>query len=490
MSDTLTAASIASALTPPHGMRPIPLASQSYELASVAASSERLLNFVAEKMPPGSRSAFILKPTAGIEAFTVMGTGPLRASATLAGSMWAISGSHAWRMQDDGSPPTDLGDVGTADADHAVSIAVGLTGVVFCVPPNAYVTDLAGAAVQQITTGTGNFPAEGASSVCYIDGYYVFSSFTGTYFFLSKLLDATSFDSLDYVRISSAVDYILRCSAHNGELWLHCLSTVQVWYDTGAVDGPFNPRAGGIIPHGLGAPSTLVELDGSMFWLGVESVVFRSNGYQAIRISDHALEEILANYDNGFLRTAYACGFVFQGHSFYALSLPVVGRTFVYDCESARWTERSSSVDGTGRWNINTACLLGARLVLGDSATGNLYHMKASFADENGVVVRREAVLPMLLAHGPRQFMNRLEIEMEVGVAPPDIITLDWSDDGGINYKAPRTIGAGSPGATRTRVVATRLGSFRQRVLRIRSSGAATIYGADVDVSPNTTASA
>jgi hypothetical protein len=34
-------------------------------------------------------------------------------------------------------------------------------------------------AVQQITTGGGNFPAGGVSSVCYLDGYYIFTSFDG-----------------------------------------------------------------------------------------------------------------------------------------------------------------------------------------------------------------------------------------------------------------------------------------------------------------------
>jgi hypothetical protein len=471
------------------GLHPLPLVGQSYQLASAAAANTRLLNLYAQKLPAGSRSDHILKPTPGLALFATMGTGPVLTSASLAGSIWAISGAHAWRLQDDGvSAPTDLGAVGTTTVDQATSIAIGLTGVVFCVPPNAYVTDLAGAAVVQITTGTGNFPAEGANSVCYLDGYYIFSSFTGTYFFLSALLDATAFDSLDFVYVSSAVDYIERCVAHNGELWLFCLSSVQIWYDTGAADAPFQPRGpGAIIAHGMGASRTIMELDGSLFWLGVDNVVYRTQGYQAQRVSDHALEELLANYAGGYLRTISACTYIYDGHTFYALSLPNsgAGRTFVYDCEVSVWHERCSAANGLGGWTINTATLLGARLLLGDAVNGNLYHMQATIPTENGVAVPRQAVLPAVVTHGPRAFMARLEIEMEVGTADaPGSVALNWSDDGGLTWTTPRTLSTGALGATRTRVATTRLGSFRQRVLQIAASAPMTIYGVDADVPP------
>lgn len=487
---TLSAASIAAALTPHVGLQPVQLASQSYELESVAAVSQRLLNFYAQRLPPGSRSAFILKPTPGLNVFTTMGTGPVLASASLAGSLFAISGTHAWVLQDDGSAPIDLGVVGSPPDGVAVSIAIGLTGVVFCVPPNAYVTGFAGAPVSQIVAGSGNFPVEGAGSVCYIDGYYVFTSFTGTYFFLSNLLTPTVFSGLSFVYISSQVDYVEFCVAHNSELWLFGQNALWVFYDTGSPTGPFIPRPGAVIRHGIGSSRTIVELDGSLFWLGVDNIVYRTSGYSPVRVSTHALEEILADYDGGLLHSALACGFMFEGHSFYALSLPVIGMTFVYDCESQIWNERCSSADGTGRWNINTASLLGARNMMGDAVTGNIYHTQASFPTEAGVAVLREAVLPVITMHGPRVFMNRLEIEMEVGTEDaPGTVTLDWSDDGGVNYKAPRVLSTGALGATRTRVATTRLGSFRQRVLRIKSMAPATIYGVDVDVPPNSQAS-
>jgi len=477
-------------------LRPIPLVAESYQLASSAASSTQLLNLYPEKMPDGARSAFILKSTPGLEEWTTIGTGPILASATLAGALWVVSGTQAWVKPDNLGPAILLGDVGTAvggggDAvSGTVTIAVGLTGVVFCVPPRAYVAnfDTVTPTFNQITTGTPageGWPTEGASSVCYLDGYYIFTSFTGTYFFTSRLLDPLAYDSLSFVYISTEVDYVEQCVAHNGELWLFGQNMVRIWHQTGSKDNPFEPRVGGLIPHGYGARRTIQSLDGSLWWLGVDNIVYRSKGYTAERVSNHAIEEVLSDYNGGFLRTASACGYMFDGHAFYALSLPLAdaGRTFVFDAATDKWHERNSSSDGIGRWNINTSSQLSARTVLGSSVNGQIFHQKMSVITENGVHLPRTAALPMIIAHGARSFMNFVEIEMEVGTPLASTgVALHWSDDGGVTFTPTRSLPTLGLGRTRARVRATRLGSFRQRILRIISPRAITIYAVDADI--------
>ena len=66
---------------------------------------------------------------------------------------------------------------------------------------------------------------------------------------------------------------------------------------------------------------------------------------------------------------------------------------------------------------------------------------------------------------------------MEVGTAhSPDSVVLEWSDDGGITYTGSRTMTVGAAGQTRKRVFTTRLGSFRNRVFRLTSQQAMTVY--------------
>lgn len=468
-------------------LQPIPLTAESYQLASVPAAQHRLLNMIAEPLPDGARAKYWLKSTPGLVQAVTMGSGPIYKTATLGGTLFAISSNGAFSVQDNlgvVSIVLTLGSVGglTSDFYHH-SIAVGLVGPCFVCPPNAFMSNFAGAPLVQITTGAGNWPAAGVSSVCYLDGYYIFTSYSGDSFFVSDLLSPTTYSGLSFVRLSSEVDFVEHAQAFNRELWLFGQNTVSAWYNTGDPVTPFSPRSGGVIHKGCGSHRTICEIDGSLFFLGIDGVVYRTVGYQAKRVSNHALEELLSNYSGGYLRSVWACAFTHEGHSFYSLSMPAISRSFVYDCTTGMWAERCSQANGVGMWTITTASELGARWLLGDATNGNLYYMRSNTTTEKGVAIKREARLPVLATHGPRAFMSRLEVECEVGTAgPASTIALDWSDDGGATFTTPRNLSTGALGATRTRVATTRLGSFRQRVLRLAATGPMEIYGVDVDM--------
>ena len=461
-------------------LEPIPLASQSYSLSSRPAAAHQLLNCYAEKLPEGSRSPFIIKPAPGLNLFQTVGTGPIYAMETVPGFLYVVSGGYFYRLHADGSPTENLGFIGVTDAP---TIAVGSYQVVVVSPPNAYVANHSITALHQITTGAGNFPVDGASSVSYIDGYFAFTSMTGDYFFVSKLLDGNTFNSLDYATSERRPDYVQHGVAHNGELWLFGQDSSVVWYNAGAANFPLRERTGSVLEQGVGSSNTIVALDNSLFWLGTDRIIYRSQGYQARRISNHAIEEVLTRY--GDLRDINACGFLFEGHAFYSITMPSVagnGRTFIYDGATQMWHERSSAASGAGIWRVRTSVQFGPYLLLGDSANGNLYDVYPDMGTDNGVTIPRFMVLPPIITHGQRAFMSRLEIEMEVATAgAPGTVLLDWSNDGGLTFTAPRSLSTGVAGSFKARVATTRLGSFRQRVLRIRSSGRATIYGVDVD---------
>jgi hypothetical protein len=471
-------------------LAPLPLASQSYELTSRPGSAARLLNMMAEPLPPGSRSPFMLKPTPGLRLVQAVGNGPIRAMASIPAYLYVISGSHAYRIQAGGFAPVDLGDIGVLNAgpsqtDLRPTIAVGADQTVIVVPPRAYVCNHNGL-LQEITTGNGNFPPEGASSVATIDGYFVFTSFTGEYFFCSNLLTGLNFDSLDYSQSARRPDYVRKAVVHNGELWLFGQDSSSVWYDAGAADFPFRERAGSTLEAGLGSYPTLTSIDGSLFFLGSDRVVYRTQGYQAVRISTHPIEEQLSRYLN--VAEITACAFVYEGHACYSLSLPNAaggGRTFVYDAETKVWHERSSAPDGLGRWRAECAVQWGTVTLLGDATIGGLFAFDPDLGQDNQAYLYRQAVLPAIVTHGPRAFMSRLEVEMEVGtVGQPYTMALDWSDDGGLNWSAQRPLELGASGDTLHRVVYNRLGSFRQRSLRLSGTGRLTIFGVDADVIP------
>ena len=196
MSDTATKA-LQTALSPQTGMRRIPLSLESYQHTSAALSSKKLVNMYAEQEPADARVAAALRPTPGLSVWLPVGSGPIHAiNDDQPGSIYVVSGTHFYLINKvTGSfVATDLGDIGTPsggfDPDHLLySIAASPTEAVVCCPPNAYVS-ANGLPVTQITT---TWPSYGASSVTYLDGYFVFTGqMQPQTFFITKLADPTA----------------------------------------------------------------------------------------------------------------------------------------------------------------------------------------------------------------------------------------------------------------------------------------------------------
>jgi hypothetical protein len=147
------------------------------------------------------------------------------------------------------------------------------------------------------------------------------------------------------------------------------------------------------------------------------------------------------------------------------------------------WHTAASSTDGTGPWRGYCSAINTGFPLIGDAGAGRLLRADPYVGTDMGVAVQRQVVLPPLYAGTKRAFCARLEVEMEVGtVHSPDSILLEWSDDGGITYTGSRTMTVGASSNYRKRVYTTRLGSFRDRVYRLTSQQAMTIYAIDCDI--------
>src|SRR5678815_771222 len=348
MSDTL--ATLQKALTPKTGMRAIPFPTESYQHPSKPYNSKRLLNYAVEAGPPDSRSPFVLMPTPGLVYHETIGTGPWHAFNTnLLGGFYVVSGDHLYRNTS--AVTSDLGSVGTMVNPYPpgtiqimVTIAVSQTAAVICVPPKLFTCEHAGAVSEIDTTA---FPGGGAASVTYVDGYFVVTQYgTGTTFSISRLNDPTAWDALDFANVEGMENVLLRAVRHRGELWLLGVGGGDSWYDAGAADFPFRRQAGGTIPYGFVARS-VASVDGSLWWVSRDGTAYRTSGYQAKRVSTHAIEMIIkaAKPDNCF-----GNAYVIDGHSYYCVTFPDINRTLCYDVVTDKWHDRSSSGDGSGAW--------------------------------------------------------------------------------------------------------------------------------------------
>lgn len=489
MSDALS--TLRSALSPKQGMTRIAFPLESYQHASLPLSDKKLLNLYSENAAPDSRSSASLISTPGLTVGLVLGTGPILAiNSEVPGRLYVASGTEFYRQRVDltGVFLDDMGFIGSPDTDvlpsvdRMVTIAVGPTACVVVVPPRAYTCTHSG----PLNPIGGDFA--GAASVAYLDGYFVFTSYEdSSKFFISALLDPTTFNALDFAFSDALTNVVRRVIAHLGEIWLCGEAGIAVWYDTGIansvggilLDFPFLPRAGATIPYPVATPKCVAQGDNSVFWVGYDGMVYRSAGYQAVRISSHAIEVILQGLDTSQI----IAGLVHSqgGHIFYCFTLG--NTTFAYDCATQKWHNRSSTADGNGPWLPNVSNGVAGRPLFGDGVNGNIYSPDPNSGADNGVVVLRQLISPPIWAGTNRAFMNRLEIEMEVGgVSPGSTLVLEWSDDGGWTWKASRPLTAGAAGQRSLRVVTTRLGSFRQRVFRLSALGHANFYAIDADI--------
>lgn len=459
-------------------LKPIAFSRQSYQ-GPGNASAQRLLNAYMEPMPEDAANRFVVRASPGLLPRFSMGPGPTRAlNDTLPGRLYTVSGGEFWRLR----PATDGGAeyVGAVDNNTAMAtIAVGPVNGCVVVTPNAWAFDHLGG----LRPIGGDFP--GAASVAYLDGYFIFTSVqNNSQFFVSALLDAETIDPLDFAFADQTPNVIRRVISHRRQIWLMGEAGIEVWYNSGDADFPFRPVAGGVIVPGTTSPKAVAVADGSVWWIGSDGIVFRSNGYQAARVSTHAIERDVAKYSP--TNEAIMCSYSHEGHWSVAINLQSIlypGKTIIYDCASQMWHERSSGAAGAGPWRGAYAGHAEGVTLIGDASTGQLHVLDNLTSSDVGQVLRREVVLPEITAHGLRAFMSRLEVELETGnINSPFEIRLSWSDDGGITYTGERAITTGAPGEYRHRVYFTRLGSFRRRMLRLRCDGLVTFRGADAEI--------
>jgi hypothetical protein len=472
----------------PAGMRRIPFPLESYQHPSEPLSSKRLLNLMAEAEPGDARTAAALVPTPGLVGFMQVGYGPIVAlNDDIPGLVYVVSGNRFYRVRQTGEPNAfeidDLGYVGVPPVaelyEYAllVTIAVGPTAAVVCVPPNAFTCGHAAADLMEQLGGT----FEAASSVAYLDGYFAFTGYPlANFWFISRLFDPSDFDALDFAYADALNNILRRVIAHRGEFWLIGDKGFEVCYDSGNADFPFRRRPGAVIWVGSLNPKSVTTLDGSVWWLGYDGIVYRSlSGYQIKRVSSHAVEAwIRSTVGIRFDALAYRQ----EGHSFYALTLD--NRTMVYDVSTGMWHDRASDLYGLGAWRALSVAVITQSPIFGDRVGNWLYKLEHGSIVDAGVKVLRQAVFPPLWAGTARAFCSRIEVEMEVGTkASNGIVTLEWSDDGGTTWNGLRDLSSGIEGQLRQRAVATRLGSFRQRVFRLTTRNSApTYYAMDANI--------
>lgn len=416
----------------------------------------KLVNCFAEMSEGDKADQFAVMALPGLVPFANLGNEPIRGTHTMDGVLYVVSGSTLYSVGQSGAG-TFLGTVGgslpvmMADNGSQLAIQGGVLN------NQGYVLD-SGTLQTSIT----NLPA--VSNVVYIDGYFIWSVYQSDQFIISGLNDGLSYDPLDVATVEGDPDDIVGVINDHRELQFYGSKTVEIWYNSGNADFPFERQGNAFIERGLIDRNSLVKIDNSVNFVGGDRIVYRMNGYVPDRISTHAIEYKIqnANWFRAFIHTI-------GGHKFYVLNTDM--GTWAYDMATGAWAERKSLGKSNYRaWYSEIA--YGEQAILGDGYTGKLYTMDWDVNTEDGEVIPVEIVLPNIAATRAKSTLYSFELYCETGVGnsldPDPQVILQYSRDGGRTWSTELWRPLGQVGEYLTRAI-WRIGvQFRQLQLRIK----------------------
>jgi len=426
-----------------------PILGSAYVVRSVNAADARMVNLFPEFINEGGKEPAFLQRTPGLVELVQLGLGvdQVRGLWSFGGFMYAVCGNKLFKL-DSSYTPTELGLIaGTGPvsmADNGIQLFVAANGP-------GYIYNATTDVFQQITSGG----FEGATTVGYLDGYFVFNEPNSQRIWVTSLFDGTTVDPLDFASAEGAPDDVVGLIVDHREVWVFGDDSTEVWYNAGTADFPLQRIQGAFNEIGCAAPFSIAKLDNGVFWLAKDSqgqgMVYRATGYAGQRVSTHAIEWQIQQYSD----MSDAIGYTYQqdGHSFYVLVFPQANTTWVFDVATEMWHERAGWHNGEfTRHRGNCKTVFNGEVIVGDYENGKLYAFRQDVYDDAGKPqrwLRSWRALPpgqntlLRTAHHSLQLDCETGVGLNLGQGNNPAVMLRWSDDGGHtwSYEHWRTMG-------------------------------------------------
>lgn len=493
-----------------------PILGAAYVARSINAANNRMVNLYPEQTDQGGKEPGYLLRCPGLVGVNTyggwgagtwgrgawsssfpmrIGTGPVRGLWAFNDFMYAVCGSTLYKIDRNFGVAT----IGTVSgASGPVSMSDNGTQLFVACDGPSYIYNSITGIFGQITDS--DFP--GASVVGYLDGYFVFVQPNTQKLWVTSLLDGTTIDPLDFASAEGFPDSVVSMIIAFREVWLFGTTSTEVWYNAGSSPFPLQRIQGAFNELGCMATFSVAKLDNAIFWLGADArgkgIVYRANGYTGVRISTHAIEYAIQNYET----ITDAIGYTYQqeGHSFYMLIFPSADRTWCYDTVTQLWHERAGWNNGLfTRHRSNCQVMFNNQLILGDYEDGYLYTFSLDVfkdGDSTQKWLRSWRALPTSENNLKRSAQHSLQVDIESGTgldgdvqgSDPQLM-LRWSDDGGHTWSNYHNVSMGRIGQYYKRAIWRRLGmtlKIRDRVYELSGTDPVkiAIMGAELFVSP------
>lgn len=460
----------------------IPLLSGAYQAKSIIASAQRCVNLYLEANPPnikaptptthymrpGKRSAWT-PPGAGV------GRGLYCASN---GDLYAIVNDTVYLINQ-AFATTVIGNI--APGTNPVSMADnGVTGgadiALVDGTPTGYRIDMVTYAFGPIVDPTGLFT--GADIAGYLETYFIFNTVPNTQNWIISQPNSLTFDVLDIAAKAAYADNLITLGIRSKEIWLFGnKSSTEPWVLSGALDFPFEAMPSTFVPYGSASKYGLVFADTSLYWISInqqgKAIICRSEGYNAKRISTHAIEKELQGYPS--ITDAVTQSFQIEGHTFIIFTFPTADKTLVFDQATEQWAQWAWT-DENGALHRDRGCFYASaygKNFTQDWETGEVYELSGDLYDDDGDPVTYVRGFPVIeqglcrITHDVLRAYMEYGTESDPNADPAPVVLLYISDDGGRSWYDPIEMPMGAQGEYDTVAQATRLGQARNRVYEL-----------------------
>jgi len=401
-------------------------------------------------------------------------TTEVRGAITMGGNLYTVCGntfyliSSAWAATSKGTLNTSTGFISMAASDTYVVI-VDSGG-------DAYYYSVAVGTLTQITDG--DFPSS-VNFVTYQDGYFIFTRTDSKFFVISAIDDPSQYDPADTDEVEGKAGYLKAVISDSRRVWFFSQKSLQVYYNSGNADFPFEPIQGSYQEIGIGAPDSVALMGQSVYFLDNFFRIVRTVEFGHQVISTEQIQKKIASYSNPETARGYCV--YWQGHPWYVIVFPNDGKTWVFDAALEYWFQWSSgSESGRHRSNCYVWWQEQKKHVMGDFETGEIFELDKSTYTDDGESILWERVAPVVYQDGKNIRFDSVQIDMKVGVGlitghgidnaeDPQVI-LDWSNDDGQTWSNEHYGSYGAIGEYSQRVKFNRLGMARRRTFRLRGS--------------------
>lgn len=453
----------------------IPVVGPTYNLSSRVFDAQRCVNFYPDISEVGtSKQPTRLVGCPGLELFTTLPNGgPQRGTITTAGGRcFFVSGNKLYEIDANGDK-TERGTLNTAIS--RVVLAEDGNYIALVDGANGYTLKLSDNTFAQIMDA--DFP-NGATIIAFMDTYFIANDPDTGDFYISANNNPTSWSATDKTTVESSPDNLLSLLPDHGELILGGSRSMEVYYDSGNADFPFERISQAVMQVGIAAAQTLKSFDNNAVWVsedekGGRFIYNMTAAYRPNRISNQAVERALGSVDS--VSDAYAWVYKQEGHEFLVLQVPGLPTTWVLDAATYMWHERmffNSALVQEELHRGSCHTFFNGMNLVGDRENGNIYKMRLDHYSDNNQAIHAVRITPHISQEGNLLFFHDLHLDMETGVglaegqgSDPQVM-MQYSDDGGRTWSNERWASFGAIGEYKKRARWTRLGSSRDRVFK------------------------